>query len=99
MTKNNILEILAKLHINPTGSYDNQFYVVSLEDSDDYSKVYTTLCDELINTEFPFFEKNSVNTTTKITNYFETEVNSVSYNVILIADFTQDKYYLKIGEK
>ena len=61
--------------------------------------MYTKLSDNAINTEFPAFGKNTNNSTVKVTNYFEIEEDGVEYNLFLIADFDNDKYYLKIGEK
>lgn len=95
----NITKLLKKLHIEDTGRYDNHFYVIQLEDSNAYAKMYTLLDKYAVNTEFPEFESNTNNATTRITNYFETEEDLVLYNIFLIADFENDKYYLKIGER
>ena len=35
----------------------------------------------------------------KIVNYFEIEEDEITYNIFLFADFKNDKYYVKIGEK
>ena len=94
-----IKDILNRLQIENTGSYDNHFYVIPLADSNEYAKIYTKLDKNAINTEYPEFTKNSNNTTTRIINYFELEENHITYNIFLFANFETDKYYLKIGEK
>lgn len=97
MANNVVKKILDRLDINDTGTYDNQFYVIQLEDSNDYARVYTKLSKNAINTEFPSFGTNSNRSTVKITNYFELEEDNVNYNLFLIADFNKEDYYLKIG--
>lgn len=92
-------EILKKLKIGKKGKYENQMYVIDLADSNEYAKMYTLLCDNAINTEFPNFGVNTNDSTVKITNYFETEINNQTYNIFLIADFGEDHYYVKIGER
>ena len=94
----NISDVLKKLDINRRGRYDNKFYVIDLDDSDDYARTYTKLEQNAVNTEYPTIEKNTNDTTTKIINYFETEVGVEKYLVFLYADFENDKYYMKIGE-
>lgn len=96
---NDIKTILKRLELEDTGKYDNQFYVISLDSSDEYAKTYTKLSKNAINTEFPAFGTNTNNNTVKITNYFELDEGNDSYNIFLIADFDKDTYYLKIGEK
>ena len=95
---NTIKPILERLGIKEEGRYDNHFYVVSLEDSDSYARMYTRLDKFAINTEFPAFGTNTNNSTIKVTNYFEIEEANQTYNIFLIADFENDKYFLKIGE-
>ena len=98
MATNNVVKtILERLGIEDTGTYDNHFYVVPIEDSNEYAKVYTKLNRNAINTEFPTFGTNTSDSTVKITNYFELEEDNVKYNLFLIADFNNDSYYLKIG--
>ena len=97
MTNNPLKNILDRLQIEDTGKYDNHFYIINLDNSDEYAKVYTKLTKNAINTEFPTFGTNTSNSTVKITNYFELEEDNVKYNLFLIANFQQDKYYLKIG--
>lgn len=97
MTK--ISAILDRLELDKSGRYDNHFYVINLDNSDEYAKMYTKLSKNAINTEFPNFEKNTNNNTTKVTNYFEIEEDNVTYNIFLFADFDNDAYYIKIGEK
>lgn len=95
--KNAIRNILSRLEIENSGTYDNRFYVINIDNSDEYAKMYTKLSRNAINTEFPTFGTNTNNTTIKVTNYFELEEDSTTYNLFLIADFANDKYYLKIG--
>ena len=95
----NIKTVLARLQIEETGSYDNHFYVIPLEDSNAYARAYTLLDKNAINTEYPEFTKNTSNSTTRIVNYFEIEEDSVVYNIFLFADFAEGKYFIKIGEK
>lgn len=98
MANNNTMQdILARLEITETGTYDNRFYIIDIENSDEYAKMYTKLSKNAINTEFPTFGTNTNNSTVKVTNYFELEEDNITYNLFLIADFDRDKYYLKIG--
>lgn len=92
-----INKILTRLEISNRGVYDNSFYVVHLEDSDEYARTYTKLDKNSINTEFPAFGTNTNDSTVKITNYFELDENNQTYTLFLIADFENDDYYLKIG--
>ena len=94
---NPIKNILARLELDETGRYDNKFYIIDIENSDAYAKMYTKLSKNAINTEFPTFGTNTNNSTIKVTNYFELEEDNEKYNLFLIADFDKDKYYLKIG--
>ena len=96
---NNIKDILKRLEIEDTGRYENHFYVITLDNSNEYAKMYTRLDKKAINTEYPEFTSNSNNATTKIINYFELEEENITYNIFLFADFAKDKYYVKIGEK
>ena len=98
MVKNDIKAILARLKIETTGNYENKFYVVPIENSDEYAKVYTKLSKNAVDTEYPTFGTNTSNSTVKITNYFELEEDNDRYLLFLIADFQNDKYYLKIGD-
>ena len=92
-----IKKILNRLEISETGKYDNRFYVIHIDNSDEYAKMYTKLSKNAINTEFPTFGTNTNNSTIKVTNYFELEEGNEKYNLFLIADFDSDTYYLKIG--
>lgn len=91
-------EVLKKIKLNKKGRYENHMYVIELEDSNEYAKMYTHLSDNAINTEFPNFDSNSNDTTIKVTNYFEIDINNQTYNIFLIADFDAERYYIKIGE-
>ena len=95
----NIKNILKRLEIEDSGRYENHFYVISLTDSNDYARMYTKLDKNAINTEYPEFTANSNNTTEKVINYFEIDEDEITYNIFLFADFKNDKYYVKIGEK
>ena len=97
MAESPVKNILARLDIEDTGKYDNHFYVIDIEDSNEYAKMYTKLAKNAINTEYPTFGTNTSNSTVKITNYFELEENDNKYLLFLIADFKEDRYYLKIG--
>lgn len=92
-----IQNILSRLEIDDTGTYDNRFYIINIENSDEYAKMYTKLSKNAINTEFPTFGTNTNSSTVKVTNYFEIDEDNNTYNIFLIADFDKDKYYLKIG--
>ena len=96
---NDIKPLLKKLEITDTGRYDNHFYVIDLENSDAYAKMYTKLDRNATNKEFPTQELNTSKVLTAMNHYFETEESSVTYIMFLIGDFENDKYYLKIGEK
>lgn len=97
MAENAVKNILARLNIEDTGKYDNHFYIIDIENSDEYAKMYSKLNKKAINTEFPTFGANTSDSTVKITNYFELEEDNNKYILFLIADFKEDKYYLKIG--
>lgn len=97
MDNNPIKNILNRLGIEATGKYDNRFYVIDIENSDEYAKMYTKLSKNAIDTEFPTFGTNTSKSTVKVTNYFELEEDNEKYTIFLIADFDNDKYYLKIG--
>ncbi len=97
MADNSVKKVLARLEIEDTGKYENHFYIIDIEDSNAYAKMYTKLSKNAINTEFPTFGTNSSDATVKITNYFELEEDNNKYLLFLIADFKEDKYYLKIG--
>jgi hypothetical protein len=97
MANNDIKDILTRLEIDKTGVYNNHFYIITIEDSDEYAKIYSKLNKNAINTEFPTFGTNTSDATVKITNYFELEEENNKYMLFLIADFANDSYYLKIG--
>ena len=97
MANNPVKNILTRLGIEETGQYDNHFYIIPIDNSNDYAKMYTKLEKNAINTEYPTFGTNSSNATVKITNYFELEEDNNKYLLFLIADFDKDEYYLKIG--
>lgn len=95
----NIKNVLKRLDLEDSGRYDNHFYVIPLANSNEYAKMYTKLDKAAINTEYPEFTSNSSNSTIKVINYFELEEDEIVYNIFLFADFKEDKYYIKIGEK
>lgn len=97
--KNNDLDrVLKRLKLSPEGRYKDGFYIIDLKDSNEYSKVYTLLDDNAINTEYPNFGTNTNNSTVKITNYFEITEGDSTFNIFLIADFLKGTYYVKFGE-
>jgi hypothetical protein len=98
MDNSAIEKVLARLGLEASGRYDNKFYVIDIEDSNEYAKMYTKLEKNAVNTEYPTFGTNTSNSTVKITNYFELEEDNEKYLLFLIADFQNDKYYLKIGD-
>lgn len=83
----NIKDILVKLDLKATGTYEGSFYVIPLQDSNEYARMYTKLTKNAVNTEYPSFTTNTTMATTKITNYFELDVDDMPYNIFLIADF------------
>lgn len=95
----NIKNILAKLDIEKTGFYKDHAYIINLDDSTEYARLYTILDKNAVNTEFPDFVKNTADSTIQITNYFEIYDNNIPYDLFLSADFDEDKYYLKITER
>ena len=96
---NDIKNILKRLEIEDSGRYENHFYIIPLKDSNAYARMYTKLDKNAINTEYPEFTSNSNNATEKVVNYFELEEAEITYNIFLFADFKNEKYYVKIGEK
>lgn len=96
---NDIKDILKKLDIQDTGRYENHFYIIDIEDSDTWAKWYSKLETCAVSAEYPNFGKNSNNNTIKIINYFELDLKGITYNIFLIADLTNDKYFCKIGER
>ena len=96
---NNIKNILKRLDVEDLGRYENHFYIIQLADSNEYARMYTKLDKNAINTEYPEFTSNSSNSTIKVVNYFELEESEIVYNIFLFADFQNEKYYVKIGEK
>lgn len=96
----NIEGVLTKLGLDEeAGRYENQFFIIDISDSNEYAKMYTKLGKVAVNTEYPDFGKNTNNTTLRVTTYFEIEEDGITYNIFLIADFENEKYYLKIGER
>ena len=94
-----IKNVLQRLGLENSGRYENHFYIIQLADSNEYARTYTKLDKKAINTEYPEFTSNSNNATEKIVNYFEIEEDEITYNIFLFADFKNEKYYVKIGEK
>lgn len=95
----NIKEVLKKLELEDVGTYDNNFYVVPIENSDEYARIFSRLEKKAVNTGYPSFGQNTSGNVVKVANYFELDVDNVTYNLFLVADFNADKYYLRIGEK
>lgn len=99
MTKKGIQGVLDKLKIEPTGVYEDQLYIIKLHDSNEYAKMYTILDDTTTNMEYPEFDQNSSKSVTDATSYFETTLDDITYKIFLVANFTEDSYMIKIGEK
>lgn len=95
----NIKAVLKTLGLDDIGTYDNNFYVVPIENSDEYARVFSRLDKKAENTGYPSFGQNTSGNVVKVANYFELDVENVTYNLFLVADFTEDRYYLRIGEK
>ena len=49
MAENPVKNILTRLGIEDTGKYENHFYIINLDDSDAYAKMYTKLNKNAIN--------------------------------------------------
>ncbi len=96
---NSINNILKRLEIEDSGRYENHFYIIPLTNSNDYARAYTKLDKHAINTEYPEYNLNSNNNLEKAVHYFELEEGEITYNIFLFADFKNEKYYIKIGEK
>lgn len=99
MNKKGLHGVLDKLQLEPTGAYEDQLYIIRLHNSNEYAKMYTILDDNATNMEYPEFDQNSNKTVTDATSYFETTLDGITYKIFLVANFTEDSYLLKIGEK
>lgn len=93
-----INSILKRLELPATGHYDDHFYIIPIENSNDYAKMYTKLSKNAINTEYPSFGTNTNKTTIKVTNYFEVVEDGINYDLFLVGNFIDNTYYLKIKE-
>ena len=60
MAENAVQTVLNKLGIEDTGRYDNRFYIIDLEDSNAYAKMYTKLSKNAICTESRILGINSI---------------------------------------
>lgn len=90
-------KILKNLHIEKEGRYENHFYIIDLEDSNEYAKMYSKLDKYAINLEEPNFGKNTNNSTVNIINYFSYSYDDMDYTIFLFARFDSGTYYIKIG--
>lgn len=95
---NDITEILDRLGLGKEGTYDNGFYVIDIDNSDDYARYQTRLSKIANDSENPSQELNTNDTLVKWTSYYTIEVNNKTYNLFLIADFEDNTYQLKIGK-
>lgn len=95
---NDITEILDKLGLGKERTYDNGFYVIDIDNSDDYARYQTRLSKIANDSENPSQELNTNDTLVKWTSYYTIEVNNKTYNLFLIADFDDNTYQLKIGK-
>ncbi len=85
-------KFLSKIGITQRGHYTkNGSYVIDLEDSDEYGKIYSRLdkCEELVEDE-----DSSTLTVHNSNIVFESD----EYHCVLIADFDQDLYKLVCKE-
>ena len=48
MANNIVKDILTRLEIDKTGTYENHFYLIPIEDSNEYAKMYTKLEKNLL---------------------------------------------------
>lgn len=97
--KEAIEKVLDKLGLEANGRYDNHFYIIPIANSNEYAEMYSHLSEVAVNTEYPEFTSNTNSSTVKVVNYFEAEIDDKTYNIFLIANFDEDTYYIKIGER
>lgn len=99
MKTNDITQILDKLGIAKEGRYDNGYYVIDIDSSDDFARYQTRLSKIANDSENPSAEVNTNNSLTKWTDYYTIEVNNQTYNLFLTADFDKGTYQFRIGEE
>jgi len=86
-------EFLKSIGIENPGHYtDDEEYVIDIEDSNEYSRVFSKLDKS---TKIHEVEDDSVFDLEKNILYFEAE----DYDIELSADLDEDKYSLKISKK
>lgn len=93
-----ITEILDKLGFAKEGRYENGFYVIDIDNSNEYARYQTRLSKIAIDSENPSQELNTSNSLVRWTDYYTMEVNNREYNLFLIADFDNNTYQFKIKE-
>lgn len=94
----NVVKVLERLKLPNIGNYEDNGYLISLENSNEYAKYYTILTDTALNVEYPDLETNTNGNTLKIVNKFEASVAGYDYLILLTADFQEDKYSIYIQE-
>lgn len=86
-------KFLRSIGINKVGTYGkNDSYVVDLNDSDEFGKVFSTLDN---NEELEYMDENNLLTVSNATMIYRYKDQ---YQVQLIADFNNDAYKLVVNE-
>ena len=90
---NNIEKTLEILGLSEkSGFYEGEDYIVILDDSDDFAKMYTLLD----NANWLSSQNTSLSLQQDVTLI---KYSNDNISLILSADFTEDKYLLKLEEK
>ena len=97
-TMDNITELLDRLGFEKNGRWENGFYVIPIPDSDTFALYETRLSMRANDSENPSQESNTNRSLVKWTDYYTIDVNNITYNLFLIADFENNEYLLKIKE-
>lgn len=97
-TKTDIKDILQRLNLPSTGRWDGGFYVIRLENSDEYAKMYSQLDQLAQSQEYPQFETNEHQATVKAVHYFTLDEQNDTWAIFLVANFATDTYYIKLKE-
>lgn len=86
-------KFLRSIGINKVGTYGkNDSYVIDLNDSDEFGKVFSTLDN---NEELEYMDENNLLTVSNATMIYRYKDQ---YQVQLIADFNNDAYKLVVNE-
>ena len=91
MNEDKLKQLLDSLQINREGKLSGDKYIIQLNNSDDYSKMYTKLdkCEEATLDPEGMIMSNSESLMTYLTDDFD---------ITLKADFDKDNYFLIIEE-